>query len=346
MHIPPAFRARDPRSTARSGTTVMLVCAAALGISTAFGVNSHTMLIRGLVWSVVVVLLIGAVVCRTVPAERLDGSGFFLGVGLLGVLVICGLNLVTDDPSAGAQAFLAFPVLWVAAHQRRAAAVTVTAVAVASNAVVQPMLLPLEIAASDVGMVGTMLVAVALMLVRAAERQDQLVAAVHRQATVDSLTGLVNRRVLDDALTDVLARDLDAEGTSLVLVDVDSFKQINDVHGHPVGDDALVHLAGLVRGQIRAGDAVLSRLGGDEIAVLLPGCSAEVAARRAEALLTAVRSTPLTLPGGGLLALSVSIGVAHAPRHGADTRSLYAAADAALYEAKRAGRDRVAVAAG
>jgi diguanylate cyclase (GGDEF)-like protein len=112
-----------------------------------------------------------------------------------------------------------------------------------------------------------------------------------------------------------------------------------------VGDDALVHLAGLIRDHVRAGDAVLSRLGGDELAVLLPGCPAEVAAQRAEELLTAVRATPMTLPDGALLALSVSVGVAHAPQHASGTRALYAAADAALYRAKSGGRDRVELAA-
>ena len=112
-----------------------------------------------------------------------------------------------------------------------------------------------------------------------------------------------------------------------------------------MGDDALVHLARVLTGAIRATDAVVSRLGGDELAVLLPGCSAEVAARRAEDLVAAVRATPLPLPDGRLLPLTVSVGVAHAPDHASDLCDLYGAADAALYAAKRGGRDRSAVAA-
>jgi diguanylate cyclase (GGDEF)-like protein len=129
-----------------------------------------------------------------------------------------------------------------------------------------------------------------------------------------------------------------------VLIDVDAFKAINDSHGHPVGDDVLVHLSTVLRGQVRAEDAVMSRLGGDELAVLLPGCSRDVAVRRAEDLHEAVRSTPLTLADGGLLAVSISVGVAHVPQHSTDRRGLYTSADAALYDAKRAGRGRVAVA--
>jgi diguanylate cyclase (GGDEF)-like protein len=89
---------------------------------------------------------------------------------------------------------------------------------------------------------------------------------------------------------------------------------------------------------------VVARLGGDELAVLLPGCSAQVAAARAEQLVAAVRATPLPLPDGSWLALSISVGIAHAPQHATDLRGLCSAADAALYEAKRGGRDRAVLA--
>ena len=103
--------------------------------------------------------------------------------------------------------------------------------------------------------------------------QDRLVDALQEQARVDALTGLVNRRSFDEALESALTRPAGA-GTALVLIDVDAFKTINDSHGHPVGDAVLVHLAGVLREQIRTDDAVLSRLGGDELAVLLPGLHA------------------------------------------------------------------------
>jgi diguanylate cyclase (GGDEF)-like protein len=102
----------------------------------------------------------------------------------------------------------------------------------------------------------------------------------------------------------------------------------------------------VLREQVRAEDAVLSRLGGDELAVLLPDCAPDVAARRAGELLTAVRATPLPLADGTLLALSISVGVAHVPGRSHDLETLYHAADSALYEAKRSGRGRVAVARG
>jgi diguanylate cyclase (GGDEF)-like protein len=88
---------------------------------------------------------------------------------------------------------------------------------------------------------------------------------------------------------------------------------------------------------------VLSRLGGDELAVLLRDCTPEIAARRAEDLLFAVGSTPLPLTDGTLLSLSISLGVAHVPEQQGDLTSLYHEADVALYDAKRGGRGRVGV---
>jgi diguanylate cyclase (GGDEF)-like protein len=197
---------------------------------------------------------------------------------------------------------------------------------------------------SDLSFFGAVLVVMAAMLIRSGDAQARLVAMLHAQATVDSLTGLVNRRVLDEALSTALASRAAPQGTALVLVDVDSFKSINDHYGHPVGDDALAHIADVLRTVVRAGDAVLSRMGGDELAVLLPDCPADIAVRRAIEVLDAIRALPLTLDDGTLLAISASLGVAHAPSHAGGLEELYAAADAALYAAKRGGRGRVEVA--
>jgi diguanylate cyclase (GGDEF)-like protein len=199
------------------------------------------------------------------------------------------------------------------------------------------------LALTDLVFVGAVLAVMAVLLVRANTTQERLVSALQAQITVDSLTGLATRRAFDGALENALSRSVPG-GTALVLIDVDSFKSINDNHGHPVGDDVLVHLAAVLRGRVRAEDAVLSRLGGDELAILMPGCRRDVAVHRAEDLLQAVRSAPMPLADGTLLALSISVGVGHVPQHSSDRRGLYTAADNALYDAKRAGRDRVSVA--
>ncbi|WP_448608564.1 diguanylate cyclase [Geodermatophilus sp. URMC 60] len=337
-------RTREPRAAARSARFILLVCS---GVVTAFTVVQHssagtTTLVS---WLGVGLLAAAAVTCALVPADRLDRTGALVALPCGGVLLVCLLNLVTQDASTAAQAFLAFPVLWAASHLRQVAVVLVTAAAVTALGVTLTTLRPLEAAVTDVVFFGTVLVVMALLLVRAREVQDRLVAALEQQAAVDALTGLVNRRVFDTALERTLTRPADA-GTALVLVDVDSFKSINDTYGHPVGDDVLVHLSGILRRSVRTDDGLLSRLGGDELAVLLPGSPADAAARRAEELLEAVRSTPLPLPDGTLLSLSVSVGVAHVAAGSADLRALYSAADGALYEAKRAGRGRVGVAAG
>ena len=226
---------------------------------------------------------------------------------------------------------------------RPAGIVVATSVAVGGEAVTLFALTPPSGALVDLGTFGAGLVVLAVMPVRSGRVQHRLVDALRQQARVDALTGLVNRRVFDEALAGARTRRT-ASGTALLLLDVDTFEQINDVHGHPVGDAVLVHLARILREQVRSDDAVLSRLGGDEPAVLLPDCPPSVAAERARLVHDAVRATPLTLADGTLLSLSVILGVAHTADRTTDLQGLYSAADRALYEAKRTGRGRVALA--
>jgi diguanylate cyclase (GGDEF)-like protein len=341
--MPGALRARDPQAAAHSSRLILLVCAAVVAGLTVFqqsGAGATTLAVH---WLGVAALLGVAVLCTVLPPETLDRLGVGPVVAIAGVGLICTLNLITSDTSAAAQAFFAFPVLFAAAHLRPAGVTLVTSVALVADCLTLFLLLPPGAALVDAVFFGAVLAVMAVMLARANGRQERLVTALQEQATVDSLTGLATRRAFDGALEAALGRSVPG-GTALVLIDVDSFKAINDSYGHPVGDDVLVHLSTVLRRQVRAEDAVLSRLGGDELAVLLPGCSRDVAVRRAEDLHEAVRSAPFTRADGGLLAVSISVGVAHVPQHSTDRRGLYTAADNALYDAKRAGRDRVAVA--
>jgi diguanylate cyclase (GGDEF)-like protein len=338
------MRARDAHAAARTVVLVLLVCAVTLMVFSLFGPNAVSTVGTVASWLSSAFLVVLAGVYHVSTPEQIDRRGGYLLVALIGVLLCCGMNWITLDPSAGAQAFLAFPVLWAGVNLRRSAVEVVTLFAIGGDAVVLFHLEPVGNAVSDLSFFGAVLAVMAIMLVRSGETQERLVTLLQSQATVDSLTGLVNRRVLDEALSAALTSRPTVHGTALVLVDVDSFKSINDQHGHPVGDDALTHIAGVLRTVVRSGDAVLSRMGGDELAVLLPDCPAEVAVRRATEVLEAVCATPLTLPDGSLLAISVSLGVAHAPSHARGLEELYAAADAALYAAKRAGRGRVEVA--
>ncbi len=342
MGIVRALRAREPQTAARSAALILAASALVMALLPLLKVAQghagqwvlHLLTAAG--------LAAAAVACRRTPAQLLDR--YFVGalLSLGAVALICTLNLVTRDTSAGSQAFYALPVLWAASHLRAPGVVLVTTAALAADCLALFLLLPAGAAASDIVIFGAVLVVMATMLVRSIRVQELLVAALQEQLTIDSLTGLATRRAFDLALAGAMSRP---GGTALVLIDVDSFKVINDSHGHPVGDDVLVHLASVLRSRVRSEDAVLSRLGGDELAVLMPGCGRDTAVQRAEELLDAVRSTPMTLLGGRLLALSISVGVAHVPQHSTDRRGLYTAADAALYDAKRAGRGRVSVAA-
>jgi len=273
-------------------------------------------------------------------AVRLDRAGASLVVPGLGSVIVGVTNYVTQDTSAAGQVFLVVPVLLGATQLRRAGALLVAVVGVVVSGTATVLVDPTAQGATDAVVVGSAMLAVTLVLVRSADSRDRAFAVLHEQATADGLTGLLRRRAVDGALGDALGRG----EVGVLMVDVDGFKQINDVHGHLAGDQALVHLAQVLRAQVRREDCVVGRLGGDELVMVLPGCGREVLAERAAELVDAVRRSPLPLPDG-VLALTVSVGAAHAPTDAADLTGLYGAADAALYEVKRAGRDGFAVAA-
>jgi diguanylate cyclase (GGDEF)-like protein len=259
---------------------------------------------------------------------------------LLGVVAIVALDLATLDASAAGQVFLCLPVLYAAAQLRWLAAAVTTAAAVLGDALVVFRLEPTGHALTDFGYVVATCVTMAAVLVRARSRQESLVLQLRRAAAIDPLTGLVTRRVLDEAAQAAIVSSPTDDGTALVLIDVDRFKTINDTYGHPVGDAVLVHVAEVLAVQTRS-DTVICRMGGDELAILLPGCSHEVAMRRAQDLLDAVHSHPYLLDNGTLIAISVSIGVAQVPTHASGIEPLYSVADQALYLAKRGGRGRI-----
>jgi diguanylate cyclase (GGDEF)-like protein len=163
---------------------------------------------------------------------------------------------------------------------------------------------------------------------------------VERQALVDGLTGLANRRQCEDALGSELAR-VDRFGGSLAVVvaDLDSFKAVNDRYGHPAGDSVLREFALLLQESLRDID-LASRWGGEEFLLVLPGTDLAGGAQVAERIRVALAGRIVLAVDGTPIPITASFGVAATPP--ATTASeLFAAADAALYEAKRAGKNRV-----
>ena len=173
---------------------------------------------------------------------------------------------------------------------------------------------------------------------------ERLQRQLRAQALEDPLTGLHNRRHLMDAGAALLALlRRRGEPLSVVVIDLDRFKRINDLHGHEAGDEVLKGFAALTRGEIRAED-LACRYGGEEFVLLLPGALAPQAAARMGGLLRKFQALRFGPEAGGGFACSFSAGVA-VSQGGDDTLPLLLArADAALYRAKASGRSRIEVA--
>lgn len=174
----------------------------------------------------------------------------------------------------------------------------------------------------------------------ATEELRQQKEAAEKVARIDALTGVASRRAFTERAELEIHRALRyRQPLSVVMVDLDRFKRVNDTYGHAVGDAVLVAFAQAIMAQIREVD-MLGRLGGEEFAVMLPGIGAEEAMKVAERMRGAVQSTELMV-GGQPLAFTASFGVAEFDGMELNIAGLLARADAALYQAKRAGRNRV-----
>ena len=165
----------------------------------------------------------------------------------------------------------------------------------------------------------------------------QIRARLEHQARTDSLTGLLNHRSFHEHLLHALQ---DASRThrpvAVLMLDIDDFKRINDVHGHGVGDDVLRRLAETLRTCVRPND-VVCRLGGEEFGVIMGACNDVDATRVAQRIVSRIGATDFA----GVGPLTVSLGVAHGPEHAMNPRELAACAEAAMMTAKVAGKNRV-----
>jgi diguanylate cyclase (GGDEF)-like protein len=173
---------------------------------------------------------------------------------------------------------------------------------------------------------------------RAVEATQHLLLELREQTIRDSLTSLYNRRFLQDYLERELIRaKRERAPLALIMMDLDRFKRINDSAGHQAGDQVLVQVGALLKRHVRGSD-IACRYGGEEFAVVLPKTTLESARRRSAEICSAIRREPDRLRG-----VTASLGVALYPAHATDAEALLRAADRALYEAKRAGRNQVRI---
>lgn len=171
----------------------------------------------------------------------------------------------------------------------------------------------------------------------------KLQAALREEANRDPMTGLFNRRYLEPTFDRELARCIrEKRSIALLVMDVDHFKQVNDTYGHPAGDEVLKSLAHRLTAGSRAED-IPCRLGGEEFLVVMPKMPLATALERAEAWRISFAAAPI-VTAAGPISVTISLGVASFPEHGDTPTELLEAADAALYRAKMAGRNRVELA--
>ncbi len=165
--------------------------------------------------------------------------------------------------------------------------------------------------------------------------------SLRSQSIVDGLTGLFNRRYMEETLDLELARATRGRREiGIIMLDIDHFKSLNDSCGHDAGDALLRALAGLLRTRVREGD-IACRFGGEEFILILPEAALDLARHRAEEIREAMRQLRVSHRGRVIGPITVSAGVAAFPDHGKTSEGLLQAADAALYRAKAEGRDRV-----
>jgi diguanylate cyclase (GGDEF)-like protein len=181
--------------------------------------------------------------------------------------------------------------------------------------------------------------------IRAEREVRTLRERLREQATHDPLTGLYNRRYLEETLgRELILAGRQGHPVSMIMGDLDHFMADNDHYGHLGGDEVLRTFGDLMKRQVRGND-IYCRYGGEEFLLVLPQMSTENAVKRAEQLRSAMAAAPVPY-GASSIAVTASFGVATFPRDGLNGDELIAAADGALYEAKAAGRNRIHVSSG
>ncbi len=251
-------------------------------------------------------------------------------------LVLAGVAIAVAEPLASTPTYALLPILASAYYGSPRRAAVETAAYVAGLAVVMALWVDPGVRAAV--FIGTVIPAVCVALVVSVlkHRLTAHVEGLRDRADTDPLTGLLNHGALATALESAIARCRAAgDPLTVLLLDIDHFKQVNDRFGHQQGDRTLRLVSDVLASHRRRGD-LLGRVGGEEFALLLPGAGAGVARGVAERIRTAVRDATAGTP----CPLTVSIGIASCSPGVADSDAVLGAADRALYAAKARGRDR------
>jgi len=192
--------------------------------------------------------------------------------------------------------------------------------------------------------VGGLVVLATALRYRYLEQLGEIEGLLRELSVRDPLTGLYNRRYMEEILALEIIRAMRKEyPIGIIMVDIDHFKRFNDIHGHAAGDAILSQVGSFLRKYLRASDAAC-RYGGEEFLFILPEASQKITHMRAEQMREEIRNLHISFQDQILEAVTLSIGVAVFPLNGSTGEAILRAADNALYQAKDAGRDRVIVA--
>jgi diguanylate cyclase (GGDEF)-like protein/PAS domain S-box-containing protein len=198
-----------------------------------------------------------------------------------------------------------------------------------------------EISASELSLAGSFAEQTGLSIANIRLRE-----ALRSQSIRDALTGLFNRRYLEETLEREIYRTVRAnQALSVTMLDVDHFKSFNDTFGHAAGD-AVLHEIGVFLLRNTRADDIACRYGGEEFVLIMPNADAEATRLRIEQIRLGAKELRIAYGGKALGPITISAGIAAIPAHGSSPKQIMMAADAALYQAKKAGRDRVLVAVG
>ncbi len=264
-----------------------------------------------------------------------------LGMVVCGLTVTSWASISTADQTA-APGFVLLYILMVGAYQLHSVGAWLTC-CLATLAAGINVWVPLgpTYAASTMVTFALLGATLTYLMTTARDRNEELIHQLQERIYRDPVSGVGSRLLFEEQGARHLATGSPgSDGTALLLVDLDHFKTVNDLHGHLTGDRLLRHVAQGLSAAARRGD-VVCRLGGDELAVLMPATTMDEATGHARSTMATLGRRPMPLPGGGMLAFTLSVGVGHCLS--GTLEDLYADADESLYRAKGSGRARIGV---